>query len=370
MQRTRRNNSQALVVRNNNQLAQRGQRQMRPRIDPTQLLYNWGLDAAEWGGRKAFDGLKGIVSAFQSRGASKQEIRSLVAPLAKSLTYTARQPKFTRAEGGLSIEHVENLPIGDAHNYWVIDSNLFNWLKNIANQFEEYQIQMWFAWNPICPATTAGKVMLAFDYDPTDSSLDYATAADYFNTADHCISAIWAPAAIAPTKSAWLKTGSAGDARLFSPGTLHLDCTTGASGFLTVKYQVALRKPQPGAPMSLSTFTGLFDGTTDVFDKSTNFAGNQNLIASVTATTLTIAPTSGYKLVTWSTNATIASIVPGTPTNAWNAGTRPGSFASFVMIVNPHVQVALTATVSAPVSESSFRVTVVQIDSNPLFFGF
>lgn len=343
---------------------------MRNGVDPTQLLYNWGLDAAEWGGRKAWDGIKGIVSAFQNRGASKQEIKALVAPLAKSLTYTSRQPKFTKAEGGLSIEHIENMPIGDGHNHWTIDSNLFAWLKNIANQFEEYQIQLWFAWNPICPATTTGKVMMAFDYDPNDQPLEYATAADYFNTADHCISAIWAPAAIAPKKSAWLKTGSAGDPRLFSPGSMHVDVTTGSSGFVTVKYQVALRKPQPGAPMSLVTFTGSYNDTTDIFDKSTNFGGNQNLLESISSTTLVIAPTSGYKIVTWSTDANVASVVPGTGSNSRQIGVRTGAGASFVVLVKPHSTASITGAVTAPGGETSLRVTVVQIDSNPLYFTF
>jgi len=55
----------AMVPYKNKKMTVQGRnRQMRPKFDPTDLVYNWGLDVAEWGGKKAWDGIKGIVSAF------------------------------------------------------------------------------------------------------------------------------------------------------------------------------------------------------------------------------------------------------------------------------------------------------------------
>lgn len=345
---------------------------MRPAFDPTQLLYNWGLDVAEWGGKKALEGLKGVVSAFQSRGATTQEIKSLVVPLAKSLTYTSRKPKFNRAEGGLQIEHIEQMSLTfSGHNSFRIDSSVFQWLKGIANQFEEYQIQAWYAWNPICPATTTGQVLMAYDYDPTDNPLTYTSPSDYFNTADHCISAIWSPAAIAPQRSAWLKTGTDGEIRLYSAGTLHVTPTDSAAGYLTVKYQVSLRKPQPSAPVSTVIVDGSFQSTTDIYGTVTKTSGNQNLITSINSSTLVIAPTAGWKIVTWSTDGVITTLTatssPTGPSSARMLGNRTGTGADFVCVVGPATTCNITAVVSLPAFVYTYRVSVVQIDTNPIY---
>lgn len=315
--------------------------------------------------------VQGIVSAFQNRGASRQEVSALVAPLAKSLTYTSRKPKFTTAVGGLSIEHIENIPLQyDGHARFVFDSNLFTWLKGIANQFEEYQIKTWLAWNPICPATTTGQVLMAFDYDPSDEVVgEYIHATDYFNTADHCISAIWAPCTLSPQKSGWLKTGNTGDPRLYSPGAFHFSTTDRGAGFLTVKYQVSLRKPQPGTAETEAAFFGTFSTDTGIFANASVVGGNSVLIAAITDNTLTIRSTPGYKLVVWSTDATVASISTGN-TDARAIGVRQGSGASFISLVAPGVTGLIGAVLTTPSGATSYKVSVIQLDFNPLYFTF
>jgi len=338
-------------------------------LNPNQMLYDLGLGAVEGVGKLAVRAVRGIVSAFQSRGASKQEIKQLVAPLAQSLTYTSRRPTFAKAEGGLSIEHIENLGVFSAgHSAYSIDSNLFTWLAGIANQFEEYQIQLWFAWNPICPATTTGQVLMAFDYDPIDvGDGRYIDAADYFNTADHCVSAIWAPAAIAPTKSAWLKTGNAGDARLVSPGLFHINVTDPTAGYLTVKYQVALRKPQPSNNTSSASFSGSYTTATGLFASPGVVVGNASLIQWTSSSVLTIKATPGYKIVVWSSDATAAS-VSATLGSADLMGTRSGTGIAIVARVNPNTAAAFGGTVSAPGGATSYKVEVYQELYNPLYF--
>lgn len=355
----------------NNQTMTRRGRAMPMSFNPNQLVYDLGFGAVEGAGNLAVKAVKGIVSAFQNRGASRQEISAIVAPLAKSLTYTSRKPKFTKAEGGLAIEHIENVNIPfSGHSYYTIDSNLFVWLKSIANQFEEYQIKLWFAWNPICPATTTGQVMMAFDYDPSDSDVGgYNAASDYFNTADHCINAIWAPGALSPQKSGWLKTGNTGDQRLYSPGKFHMNVTDSALGYLTVKYQVSLRKPQPSAANAEAAFFGTYSNTTGIFANHTYIGGDAQLIGSITDDTLTISPTPGYKIIVWSTDASIASVAPG-PTNARQIGVRTGSGSSFVCVVNPGTTGLIGAVVTAPVGATSYKVVIHQMDVSPLAFNF
>jgi len=225
-------------------------------FNPNQLMYDLGFGAVEGAGKLAVQAVRGIVSAFRSKGATREEVKTLVAPLARTMQYGARQPRYLRADGGLMIEHIEAMSVNSNVNSYVVDTNLFPWLRNIANNFEEYQIQLMFAWNPTCPATTTGQVWMAYDYDPEDSDTSYLQVQDYFNTADHCISAIWAPAVINPKQSGWLKTGNNGTPRLYSPGKLYLSTTDTAQGFLTVKYRIHLRKPQPSFPASDAFFSG------------------------------------------------------------------------------------------------------------------
>lgn len=355
----------------NNQSMTRRTRGMPVSFNPNQLVYDLGFGAVEGAGNLAVKAVKGIVSAFQNRGASRQEISAIVAPLAKSLTYTSRKPKFTRAEGGLAIEHIENITIQhNDHSSFMVDSNLFIWLKSIANQFEEYQIKMWFAWNPICPATTTGQVLMAFDYDPSDVAPgSYTTASDYFNTADHCIGAIWAPGALSPQRSGWLKTGGEGDARLYSPGRFHIDISNKDNGYLTVKYQVSLRKPQPSSASAEARFVGRYVDDSGIFAHPDTVSGDAHLIEELGATELVIAPTPGYKLVIWSTDASVASIVPNL-TAARQIGVRTGNGASFVCVVKPGIPGVIAATVTSPGSSTGYAVSITQMDQNPLQFDF
>lgn len=340
-------------------------------VDPNQLAYEVGLGAIRGAGELAKQAFTGIVSAFSAKGASKAEIKALVAPLAKTLSYTSRKPQFTKAEGGLMIEHIENIAlVSSGHTEYLVSSTLFQWLKGIASQFEEYQIKTWYAWNPICPATTAGQVMLAFDYDPNDTGVgQYAQAVDYFNTADHCVSAIWAPAAISPQRSGWLKTGNSGDVRLYSPGRLHLNVTDHQSGFLTVKYQVALRKPQPADLDNAVVFTGTTTNTTDTFGNAVLAEGDTSLVSSITDTTLTVSASPGYKIVTWSTSASVAAFTYAAGAGARTLGTRTGTGATYGMCVNPGVATTLTITLgTAPGSAIPWKLSIQQAVSNPLGF--
>jgi hypothetical protein len=353
----------ALVRRNNkssNQVATRP-------FNPNQLMYDMGLGAAEGVGRLALNAVRGIVSAFQARGASKKEITQVVAPLARSLAYTSRPPRYMRAEGGLMIEHIESIQVVDGKNAIPINTQTFTWLRPIAENFEEYQIKLDFAWNPVCPATTTGQVRLAFDYDPADGLTGYNDAADYFNTADHCISAVWAPAAISPRKSGWLKTGLGGsDVRLISPGTLFAYIPETDHGFVTVRYQVHLRKPQPA-----STGVAMFNGSMNVAQQSAPFTlrgdlrGEGRLIKSITPTAFTVAAQPGYRIVTYfGDNAgTVASLGVS---DGVRMGTRSDTAMAFTVLVLPNAECTITPTFTVP-GLTAYKVTVSTIFEDPRY---
>lgn len=329
-------------------------------------MYDLGLGAMEGMGKLATRAVQGIASAMRTRGATRQEVATLVAPLAKSIAYGSRQPKFAKAAGGLTIEHVEAVGYSPESNEILqVSSESFSWLRNIASQFEEYQIKVSFAWNPTCPATTLGTVLLAFDYDPIDP-VAYATTQDYFNTADHCISATWSPAAISPERSGWLKTGTRGDSRLWSPGNLHYHLPAHLFGFLVVKYQVSLRKPQPTSRGLQGTIRGTFASTHAIFSSSTTSDGSEGLFI-VTGSMLTILPTEGYKTVTWTSDAdfsTLTPVVVGGKIIASRAGTDIG----FVVQVSPGNTAQITATTNWVAGDYACMTSVVQ-SSGPVTYN-
>lgn len=154
---------------------------------------------------------------------------------------------------------------------------------------------MQFGWVPTCPATTVGTVYIAWDYDPEDNGT-YIDE-DYFQTLDHSVGACWAPGAITPRQSNWLKTDIFGpDSRQFSPGRLHYSNPQNASGFFMVRYTVELRKPQPntvgtsvygGASMTTAT-------TSDVFLSSGFISGDRRSMDFIGANKLSINCTRKY----------------------------------------------------------------------------
>lgn len=274
-------------------------RKPRKRTTGQDLLLEVARPMAQWGGRQLADALRGIVSAYRSSGGSKQEVAAAVAPLAKSLQVTGKAPKFQNVEGGIKFTHTESLPLIDGHQGYNISSDSLNWLRPIANSFEEYRIKCEFGIVPVCPATTTGMTMLAFDYDPVDIGF-YSSAQDYFNTSDHCVTAAWSPCAISPKQSAWLKTGTTGESRLWSPGNLKAYVTSKDNGFLMVRYTVELRKTQPNSVDAYAIYTGTYTAAANIFTNPTFVTGTDGII-SITPTSLTLLKEGNY-IVVWSTD--------------------------------------------------------------------
>ncbi len=209
----------------------------------------------------------GLVSGSKSGKNGERMLVKDVAPLAQSIRSSGNRPKFTQSAGGISVTNTELVPNfanGTNDLSLMITSTTFPWLSPLTTNFEEWRVKMQYGWIPTCPATTAGTVFLAWDYDPVD--FDTYIDEDYFQTLDHSVGAAWAPGAIAPRQSGWLKTDVNGpDARLFSPGRLHFANPTSAAGYFMVRYTVELRKPQPNT-VGTSVFGGSVTTTATTSD--------------------------------------------------------------------------------------------------------
>jgi len=232
---------------------------------------------AQWSGRQMLSAVRGIVSAYRQKGGSREEAARAVAPLAMGLRTAQKAPRFQNVEGGVRFTHTEAVPVSSGAMSLRVSSDSFSWLQQIAAGFEEYRIRLEFGYVPICPATTVGTIMMAWDYDPVDTG-PYNDYTDYFNTADHCISSCWAPCAIATKMSEWLKTGEEGEARTFSPGVLKLTQTATTNGYTMVRYTVELRKAQPSTG-GYAIYTGSYTNNTAPMQNPVLAGGSSALVA-------------------------------------------------------------------------------------------
>lgn len=168
----------------------------------------------------------------------------------------------------------------------------FPWLSQSAKNYEAYRFRkLRIEWEPTCPTTTPGTVIISPDYDPTD--VDIATHhsdLDLMNAAN----AAWAPPYKKVTckidihqidqfkKSRYVREGIAsGDDRYYDALAIWLRITgTSAldppiAGYFSIVYECELQKPQTvtrnlGAPHGFSYFT---NGTAINFDPGNTSIG-------------------------------------------------------------------------------------------------
>lgn len=336
--------------------------------DLVDALAEAALRQAGRGAKKGVEWLyNGIASAFRTtgNGGSKQEMKAMVAPLARALQIKNPAPKYTNVAGGISIEHTEPLTVVFGANRINVTSETFQWLAPMTAGFEEYRIRVEVGWVPTCPATTVGRVMMAFDYDPSDRGGYGATdTSDYLNTADHCISAVWSPCVISPKLSGWLKTGIIGDERLYSPGTMHITVPSTDHGMILARYHVELRKPQPTSKKEFLQW-GYYSGAVGPF-------GGADVTSGVSAfkieeNKLTQQFPGTYQ-VSWSTDGTVSSIT-------LEPGTKPASIASnsiggnFVAVFYTYAvgDIVSFTPVPGPGGPTHYKMIVTPIPSSTIY---
>ncbi|APG76499.1 hypothetical protein 3 [Hubei tombus-like virus 25] len=115
-----------------------------------------------------------------SAKASKGTAKANTAPVSINVTTKKGIPAIKSTAGGITVTHKEY--IGDftsngasfaLNNYNVNPglSGTFPWLSAIANRYESYLIDdLHFIYEPICPTTTPGSILMAMDYDAADSA--------------------------------------------------------------------------------------------------------------------------------------------------------------------------------------------------------
>lgn len=137
-------------------------------------------------------------------------------------------------------------------------ANLFPWLSNIANAYEEYHVDnVMFHYEPSQATTATGSVMLSFDYDSLDAAP--ADKNDALLNSSYVRSSPWDRATMALrkvdidqrqgnalfTRNA---TISGSDLKTYDLGQLHVStvgqANTAIIGELWISYSIALRVPQ------------------------------------------------------------------------------------------------------------------------------
>lgn len=320
------------------------------------------LDLASWSAKQLASAVRGIASAFQSKGMGRQEMSRIVAPLASSMKLGPSKPKFASVEGGIRVVHTEALVATTNVYRQVITSESFAWLSNLARGYEEWRVKVEYAWVPICPATATGSIMLAFDYDPSDDTA-YTGYTDYFNTADHCIAACWSPAAISPTVSGWLKTGSNGsDPRLYSPGIFHAQMSSLNDGYLLARYAVELRKAQPIGDR-YAVYTGSYTTAANPLASLVYTTGNGQLIGPGADEHSLAVLSSSKMVIVWSTDGTNAAA----PTGGTVIGTYNASGRSTAIWYTEGAQ-TLGLTISGAVGgNTTYTVRAFLVDVKPVY---
>lgn len=166
-------------------------------------------------------------------------------PLAQTNTLKRSTPKMNQQKE-LTVTHTEYIPQFNTNTIGsvLLTTDTMDWLQTVASAFEEYQISFTLNYHPTCPATTSGSTFLLFDYDPEDDQ-DTNNLAEYMATQDAWVGPVWQPHQIKPRPSGWLKTGSTGDARFYSPGIIkYYGNSNDGMGYLSITYTVKLRKAQ------------------------------------------------------------------------------------------------------------------------------
>jgi len=206
------------------------------------------------------------------------------APVATSRRITTRKPKMRASSTSATISHREF--IGDIAGSIAFEGNafalnpgnglVFPWLSSIALNYESYVFKdLHFHYETSVSTTTAGTVMLAVDYDASDTApptkqhlMAYAQAqrsAPWQECAFNCRSGDLTKFA----KERYVRDASppAGDIKTFDVGNLFLATQGNTSdaiiGELYVSYTVELRTPQvhTATIKSLSITQGTLDNT-------------------------------------------------------------------------------------------------------------
>lgn len=195
------------------------------------------------------------------RGGGNDTVR--YAPVAVATRRTGAAPNVQTRNGITTISHRSFLaPISNEASYTVDSfavnpglSQTFPWLHRVARRYEEYRFRkLRFEYRSVAATSTAGVIMLSFDYDAADVAPTSKQA--QAQTIPNAESNAWTNIdLVVPTGTIPWKYVRAGilasnlDVKTYDAGQFLISSLYGngvVSGELYVEYEVELRKPTEG----------------------------------------------------------------------------------------------------------------------------
>jgi hypothetical protein len=198
----------------------------------------------------------------------QNNFKTVSAPISKSARYSQRPPKINTTGRVVTVKHCEYIAdiVASSSAFGVIPFSVnpglnttFPWLSAVAGNFESYKFKnLTFEYKPICPTTTAGKIILAMDYDAADAAPSSKLVMSSYESSVNC--SVWDQIAHDSTKlnlnkfgvQRFVRTGTVPantdvktyDIGKFYVGTSNTPATPTTLGELYVHYDVELYTPQ------------------------------------------------------------------------------------------------------------------------------
>jgi len=268
---------------------------------------------------------------------TRKAIKAVIAPRPKASDYRVSAPVAKGRVSVMSKPKTRNEPNGDiliTHREYIADINgsvaftavsysvnpglpgSFPWLSTLARSYESYRLEsLEFRFETQAATTTTGTVILALDYDASDSAPTSKTQAMSYRGSVR--SPPWSDSDhkslkedISKRSSYYTRGGATGtnqDIKLYDTGNLYV-CTQGQAnanliGELYVDYRIRLMTPQLGQAGVGEAIWGVFSGTVNSAPFGT-ITGVMPVVRVSTGTTTSVSsftfsqPWEGYVTLT------------------------------------------------------------------------
>lgn len=171
------------------------------------------------------------------------------------------------------------------------------------------------------------------------------------------------PGTVQTKQSGWLKTGTDGFPREYSPGAVHIHVDP-AKGYLLARYLVEFRGAQPNAS-DVAVYTGTFSGTGDLFSFA-NVTGNRNLI-DVTSGTALRQNAPGRMFVVWSTDSSAGTYTQDGTGTLFGVTQHAGVRTLATWYLDAVDDTGTLTRAVAPGGPTAFKISVFLVASPPMY---
>lgn len=196
---------------------------------------------------------------------NNSQFTTVTAPIARTQIYRYVAPKMRSSGSDFVVTHTQKFFDVVGTGTAAVSSGLplnpgrdiFIWLSNIAPNYERFQWNsLQFLYKPTCSTTTAGKLIMAIDYDPNDAGISNPDTLEFWKgtavtvpwkeltmTADLAGLHARKTYLVAPSTG-----GYGGDIALYLPGNFYLGqvgvTEDLVAGTVYMKYSVTFSSPQ------------------------------------------------------------------------------------------------------------------------------